>query len=333
MSTPPADAAIAAPAPSQPPSSPAIRAETPAPPAGLATPTPRNRLIGAACALLAIGIWGGWIVSTRHAVAGHMSPATVGFLRFVVPALVLAPAWWRVGIWPRRALIPYLLCFMGSGALFFLLVGNAMRFVPAADVGPLLPGTMPLVVALISVVVYRERLGRWRWLGFALIALGGLALGGRGLLAHADGAWRGHILLVTCAVLWAGYTLAFRRTGMSATELTGLIGLWSAVLLAPVGLPGAIAAVEAGHGLEIAQLVLVQGLGSGVIALIAFGTAIARLGSSRAAAFTGLVPALAATLAVPLLGEHPDAAAMFGIAATGCGVVLASGALQRGRTG
>lgn len=289
----------------------------------------RNRLIGTAGALLAVAIWGGWIVGTRHAVSGDLPPATVGWLRFVVPAVVLAPAWWRVGPWPKQNLVPFLFCFFGSGAVFFLVVANAMRFVPAADVGPLLPGTMPLVVALISVMVFRERLGRWRWVGFACIALGVLALGGRGLLAHADGAWRGHLLLLTGAVMWAGYTLAFRRTGMSATELVGLIGLWSFLLLTPFGLPGAIAAVEAGHGREVLLQLLLQGLLSGVVALVAFGVAISRLGSSRAAAFTGLVPALAAAIAIPMLGEHPDAAAIIGVVATGIGVALASGAFQR----
>lgn len=287
-----------------------------------------DRVVGAACALLAITIWGGWIVSTRHAVHGHLSPATVGWLRFVVPAIVLAPAWWQVGVIPRKGLKPFLVCFMGLGAFFFLIVGNAMRFVPAADVGPLLPGTMPLIVALVSVVFLHERLGWLRALGFAAIALGVLTLGGRGVLFPQDDAWRGHLLLVTGATLWAFSTVAFRRTGMKPTQIVGLAGLWSVVLLTPWGLPGVIGAVASGYGREVLFQLLMQGLLSGVIALVAYGVAIERLGSSRAAAFTGLVPALAAMLAVPVLDEHPDTAAIIGVVATGIGVVLASGALS-----
>ncbi|MFD2029737.1 hypothetical protein ACFSKM_04330 [Ancylobacter dichloromethanicus] len=62
---------------------------------GIAGPSLTDRLVGAGCALLAVAIWGGWIVSTRHAVHGHLPPMTVGWLRFVVPAVVLAPAWIR----------------------------------------------------------------------------------------------------------------------------------------------------------------------------------------------------------------------------------------------
>ncbi|MDF2618176.1 MAG: protein of unknown function transrane [Xanthobacteraceae bacterium] len=291
-------------------------------------PSFRDRTIGIGCALLAVSIWGAWIVSTRHAVHGHLPPETVGWLRFVVPAVILAPAWWRVGLWPKRGLGPFVLCFMGAGGIFFLVVANAMRFVPAADVGPLLPGTMPLIVALISVFVFRERLGRMRALGFICIALGVLTLGGRGVLAHEDGAWRGHVLLLTGALMWSGYTLAFRRTGMKPTEIVGLTGVWSIAILTPFGLPGVIDALQQGYVREVLFQLFMQGLLSGVVALVAFGIAIEKLGSTRAAAFTGLVPALAAIIAVPALGEHPDLAAIIGVVATGIGVTLASGAFS-----
>lgn len=293
-------------------------------------PSLTDRLVGAGCALLAVSIWGAWIVSTRHAVHGHLSPAAVGWLRFVVPAVVLAPAWLRIGIWPRHGLWPFIFCFIGAGGIFFLVVANAMRFIPAADVGPLLPGTMPLVVALISVIFLKERLGLSRAIGFACIALGVLTLGGRGLFFSEDGAWRGHLMVLSGAVMWAGYTLAFRRTGMRPTEIVGLTGVWSIIILTPFGLPDVISALNEGYGREVLFQLLMQGALSGVIALVAFGVAIERLGSSRAAAFTGLVPALAAAIAVPMLDEHPDTAAVIGVIATGIGVTLASGAFKRG---
>ncbi len=90
-----------------------------------------------------------------------------------------------------------------------------------------------------------------------------------------------------------------------------------------------IEAINQGYWHEVVFQLFIQGLGSGVVALVLFATAIERLGSSRAAAFTGLVPALAAAIAIPMLGEHPDTAAIIGVVGTGIGVALASGALQR----
>jgi drug/metabolite transporter (DMT)-like permease len=72
----------------------------------------------------------------------------------------------------------------------------------------------------------------------------------------------------------------------------------------------------------------VQGVLSGVLAIVLYGTAIARLGATRGAALTALVPPLAALLAVPVLGEWPTAPTAFAIAATTLGVALAAGALD-----
>ena len=44
-----------------------------------------------------------------------------------------------------------------------------------------------------------------------------------------------------------------------------------------------------------------------------------------------LGPVLAAAIAVPVLGEIPDAVALIGLAATTAGVLLASGALRSGK--
>ncbi len=62
--------------------------------------------------------------------------------------------------------------------------------------------------------------------------------------------------------------------------------------------------------------------------MAAYGAAVRRLGASRAAAFSALVPVLAALLGIPVLGEMPAPATVGGIAA---GVVLASGAVAPAR--
>jgi drug/metabolite transporter (DMT)-like permease len=72
---------------------------------------------------------------------------------------------------------------------------------------------------------------------------------------------------------------------------------------------------------------------SGVVAIVLYGIALTRLGATRGAALTGLVPALAAVLAIPLLGEWPGAATVVAIVATTLGVALAAGALDGWRPG
>lgn len=284
----------------------------------------RPALIGWLAVLATVTIWAVWAVATRHAVTHDLPPSAIGLLRFGVPALLLLPFAWRSGLFPKGLELPKALGLLGSGAPFFLIVALGMQFAPAAEIGPLLPGTMPLFVALIGWLVFGEKLGRLRMLGFALILIGVACIGGYGLFMTGSGAWRGHLLLLTGACLWGIYTHAYRRSGLSALQAAALIGLWSFLILLPFGLPPLIRAIGDGLAGPLVLQALLQGFVAGVAGIVLYGIAIDRLGASRAAAISPLAIVLAALLAIPVLGEIPDAAAMIGITLATLGVVLAS---------
>jgi len=291
----------------------------------------RGVLLGWLAALATVTIWAVWMVATRHAVTHDLPPAAVGLLRFAVPALMLAPFVWRTGLFPKGLHPLAGLCLLGSGAPFFIVVAFGMQFAPAAEIGPLLPGTMPLFVALIGWLVFGERLGRIRLVGFGLILIGVGVIGGRGLLEPAEGAWRGHLLLLSGACMWGVYTHGYRRSGLSAFQAAALVGIWSVVLLLPLGGPALVVALTGGLAGAVVLQAFLQGFVSGVLGIVLYGFAIDRLGASRAAALSPLGPVLAAAIAVPVLGEIPGTAAVAGLAAVTLGVVLASGVLSRHR--
>ncbi len=287
-----------------------------------------SRAFGYLAIISAVTIWGAWVALTRYAVIGSLTPAAVTLLRVGIPILVLAPVLFRIGIWPKGKTVPFLFCILGAGAPFLLIIGNGMRFAPTADVGPLVPGTMPLIVALLSVIIFKEKLGWARAIGFALCLAGVLTIAGRSILTASGDTSFGHLLLVTAAICWACYTVAFRLVGVTAIEMAALVSFWSALAMLPFGLPPLIAAFKNGAHGDIIVQAIVQGLGSGLIALVLYNIGIARLGASRAAAFVALVPALATVIAIPLLKEIPDAASIFGVVTTGLGVLLASGVVN-----
>lgn len=287
-----------------------------------------SRAFGYLAIISAVTIWGAWVALTRYAVIGSLTPAAVTLLRVGIPILVLAPVLFRIGIWPKGKTVPFLFCILGAGAPFLLIIGNGMRFAPTADVGPLVPGTMPLIVALLSVIIFKEKLGWARAIGFALCLAGVLTIAGRSILTASGDTSFGHLLLVTAAFCWACYTVAFRLVGVTAIEMAALVSFWSALVMLPFGLPPLIAAFNNGAHGDIIVQAIIQGLGSGLIALVLYNIGIARLGASRAAAFVALVPALATLVAIPLLKEIPDAASIVGVVTTGLGVLLASGVVN-----
>lgn len=290
----------------------------------------RPAIMGWLAALGTVTIWGIWAVATRHAVTHDLPPVAIGLFRFGVPALLLAPFIWRIGLLPKGLGLVKGVALIGSGAPFFLIVALGMQFAPAAEIGPLLPGSMPFFVALIGWLVFGERLGRVRTLGFALILVGIACIGGYGLLLAGNGAWRGHLLLLTGACLWGIYTHAYRRSGLSAFQAAAFIGLWSFLMLLPFGIPPLVRALGDGLAGPIILQAILQGFLAGVAGIVLYGIAIDRLGASRAAAISPLSIVLAAVIAIPVLHEIPNTAAVIGIILATSGVVLASGVFKQG---
>ena len=74
--------------------------------------------------------------------------------------------------------------------------------------------------------------------------------------------------------------------------------------------------------------IVAQGLGAGLVAVLAFSRASELLGAGRAAFFGAVVPGAATLLAIPVLGEVPTGLQVLGIAAVVVGLLLAFGAVR-----
>jgi drug/metabolite transporter (DMT)-like permease len=217
----------------------------------------------------------------------------------------------------------------GAGAPYALVAAAGLLYAPAAQAGALIPGVMPLFATLLSVLVLRERVARDRLAGLALIPGGVLLLLGPGLVHPEGERWIGQLLFLTAALMWATYTVTLRRSGLKPLHGAAVVAFWSACLYLPVYLlaPVARGIANASWG-SIASQVVFQGVLSSVVSLVAFNRAVALLGASRAAVFASLVPALAAVLAVPVLGETPTPTDVAGIGLVSLGVLLGSGAVS-----
>lgn len=290
--------------------------------------------VGIAAAFASVAIGAGWQVATRLGTTTSLQPVDLALLRYCIPAILLAPIWWRVRPIPanvdRRVLLAMLI---GGGLPFGLLGMVGAQFAPVAHMGALLPGAMPLFVALLAAIVLGERFSVARLAGFMLILLGIAAIGARALLVRDDGAWRGDLLFLSAAFVWAIYTIAFRRSGMTPWQSSAIICLWSALFVMPLWLLSGPERVLAAPVADLVLQFIMQGIVAGVAGLWLYALAVAGIGPSRAAAIGALVPVLSAVGGAVLLGEFPDLPVMAGVVLTVCGVLLASGVLALRRAG
>ncbi|HAI29001.1 MAG TPA: EamA/RhaT family transporter, partial [Thalassospira sp.] len=138
-----------------------------------ATGATESRLVGVTAALATVCIWAGWLIATRYAMTSSFTAVDIGLMRFVVPFVLLAPIWIRKGIWPKGlSMANGLLMIVGSGAFYTLMVASALEFVPASHVGILLPGVMAVWAVLIAMLLFGERPGKVRIVGYAAVVIG-----------------------------------------------------------------------------------------------------------------------------------------------------------------
>jgi len=187
----------------------------------------------------------------------------------------------------------------------------------------LIIGTTPVVIAVLSVALGRERIGGLHWTGAALSVVGVYFVVGLG--APSDGAsLRGDLLMMLSVLCWSIYTIGAtrlipRHSPLFVTGMTMLAGTVPYVLIA---LPQLVrhdwAAVSAWSWWA---LVLSSVLALCVCYLIWYA-AVQAIGPSRTAIFSNLVPVVAMAVAALWLREPLSTAKVAGAGAIVGGVFL-----------
>lgn len=293
--------------------------------AGVSGSTTRY-VAGALFGLASVTIWAGWMSVTRLGVTTSLSVYDMTMLRYGTAGLVLLPVLLREGLaLDRVAAWRLLVLIVGAGAPYALVANLALRSTPAAQAGVLIPGVMPLFVALISALVLGERFNRGRRLGYVLICVGVALIAGLAALVSGLSAGVGHLLCLAASFMWACYAVVLKQSRLGALHAVAIVSVGSAVLFLPF--------YFAMHGLrpldaplgDIVFQAIFQGVFATAISLFLFARSIAILGASAGAAFGACVPVLAALLGIPILGEWPAPMDWLGILAATAGVYLASG--------
>ncbi len=287
---------------------------------------------GLAWGLLAAVIWASYSVLARLGVKAGLSPGDLTLLRFAPGALLMAPLLWRWGLrdlagigWPRGLLLTVL-----AGPGFSLLFMTGFTLAPLAHGAVIAPACQMLAGVGLSAWLANQRLTRETALGAGFVLLGLLSMGGDSLL-HGEGGLTlaGDLLFAAAGACWGLFGALSRRWQVDPLRVTGVVVVLSFVLFAPLFLARADLGRLAGAGTSMLVMqVLAQGLGAGLVAVLAFSRAVALLGSARAAFFGALVPGAASLLAIPVLGELPSALQWLGVVAVVCGLLIAFGAVR-----
>jgi drug/metabolite transporter (DMT)-like permease len=303
---------------------------------GLAARLRTPVLIGFGAGFAASALWGLYLALSRAGVVGGLTGLDIAVLRFGVAGLVMLPLFLsramplirRIG-WPRATLLAML-----AGPPFVLAGVGGYAYAPLAHGALIQPATVTLGSVLLAWIVLKDRPGLPRLLGVAVIMLGLAVIAGPGLLAGDALTPLGDAMFLLAGVMWAVFTILCRRWQVGPIEGTAVVSVLSAAALLPLVVAfGSFDRILALPPAELAIQALVQGVLSGVVAIIAFTAAVRALGASRAAVFPALVPVAAILIGIPVAGEWPNAVQVVGLAIVMAGLALAAGLLAPLRRG
>ena len=271
--------------------------------------------------------WAGNIVLAKG-VAELIPPVALAFWRWTVAFAILLPlTWpqvkqdWKTALAGWKILV--LLAVFGITS-FNTLVYMAMHTTTAIN-GALIQTSMPAVIILISLILYRERISSIQALGVTVCVLGAVVVVVKGRWqALIDMALTpGDLLMIVAVILYALYSaLLPKRPNMHPMSfLTTTFGIGSVSLL-PLYLWEMAATgtftLTPGVAVSIGYVALFPS----IVAFFCWNRGVAVIGANRTGLFVTLIPVFAAILAILFLGESLKRFHLVGMALILLGFVM-----------
>ncbi|MDD9206802.1 DMT family transporter [Georgenia sp. 10Sc9-8] len=258
-----------------------------------------------------------------------LPPFTVAFFRVVIATVVLLPLGWRAAYRDRSVFRHHarpLLFLTITGVTFFnTFIYAALHFTSASNVS-VLETVIPVVTALLSAWLLRERL-RWvQWAGVMLslagavwVVLAGSARSGAGRLNAGD------LIMLAAIVSWSLYSIGVKRY-MHLFPAYGVVLVMTGLSVV-VLLPFAVGEWVIGGMFQIGHWpfwsgLLYLGIFPSVVALILYNRAVMTLGASQASVFLNFLPVVTMLGAYVLLDETITLPQIFGATLVVAGVLL-----------
>lgn len=268
--------------------------------------------------LVAVLVWGASFAGTKLALI-DVSPATVVWLRFAIGVVVLGiMAWWRreLRLLTGREIVVLMLLGLQGITLHQWMQSTAL-ITTHASTGGWIAASTPAFIAVVGILILRERLDWTGWLGIALAAAGVLMVITRGDL-RSLGAGRfgepGDLLMLLSAPNWAFFSVFSRRAlrARSASLAVFYIMLFgwlgsSIHFFAASGI-GQLAALSVRGWLAVGFL----GVFCSGLAYVFWYDALSRLPAWQVGAFLYLEPIAALATGVFFLGERIGVATILG---------------------
>jgi drug/metabolite transporter (DMT)-like permease len=271
--------------------------------------------------------WGGNIVLARG-VVDIIPPVSFAFWRWTIAFVILLPFTWRTARqdWSRVVKSWKIMCILSIlGISFFNTMLYTAVHTTTAINGSMIQTTMPAVIILATLVLFKEKVTGLQIMGVAICIFGAfiVILRGRWDTLMGMSFARGDLIMMAAVILYALYSALLRRRP-AIHPLSFLIytfGLGIIFLL-----PLYICELAAGATVALTQPVILSilyvALFPSIVAYFCWNRGVEVLGANHTGLFINLIPVFASTLAILFLGETLQAFHIIGMGLIFGGMVL-----------
>ena len=271
--------------------------------------------------------WGGNIVLARG-VVDIIPPVSFAFWRWTIAFLILLPFTWRTArqdwaLVVKSWKIMSVLSILGI-SFFNTMLYTAVHTTTAIN-GAMIQTTMPAVIILATLVLFKEKVSGMQILGVAICVFGAfiVILRGRWDTLLGMSFAPGDILMMGAVILYALYSALLRRRPLihPLSFLIYTFGL-GIIFLLPLyvwELAGSAAMILT---LPVVLSILYVALFPSIVAYFCWNRGVEVLGANRTGLFINLIPVFASILAILFLGETLQAFHLIGMALICCGMIL-----------
>lgn len=270
------------------------------------------------------------MVVSKHSVHGSLSPFDVTALRFSVSGLILLPIILKKGLKiGRYGIFGSIFLALMMGATYNMLVVFGMRFAPASHAAGIINTTMLICTTLGGVFLLREKTTRLRIAGILVCIIGITCLLEAKGSGDGDSMLKGHMIFMLGGLMWGLYAIAMKAWNADPLHATAAVCCISGIVFMPIYLIFIPSHIGMDNLNEVIFQAIYQGIFTAIIALLCYNRGIMYLGASTSSAFIPLVPVIATLVAIPALGEIPNALEWAGIIIAASGVLLSVGIVDR----
>ena len=252
------------------------------------------------------------------------APGTVtSFYRMLFASAMLMPVWAARGKEKVGSIKKFWFLPLAGGLFTALDHGIWSTSIATTRIAnaTLLNNMAPLWVTLFAILIWKEKLGVWFWLGLLLALSGATIVMGNDLISnpHLTG---GDLLALLSSLFYAGYFLITQtaRSKMRTLNYIWLVDISAAFFLLIFNL--IVGRGLGGYSINTWLIFLVTAIVSQVTGYFAIGYALGHLPASVVSPTMVAQPVLTALMAIPLAGEALNAAQLLGGIAVLAGIYL-----------